>query len=489
MYALAKTWSAPEMPRPGCVWTHTIYIEFADLSTIMAPSRLTRVFNRPDSTGWSSYGLSTSMNVSDFNEPEIGLSLPEEQWLASVLNALYKYPRERVATKRDPSVSVDALTLQIWNQQWPRLRRSFRFCTLTTKDRSTSGAPFDLQVLPNDEMVGRMRHAGVLAAMPLSDVHHPDWLLTLLNDMREPNHGGLRGTLRKLGADTLGGREAMSTLSLFHRITSSLSSSEDLHLAIAMLDKQGLLARSEAARALLVEHILQMLEAMDDLAVKFLWENWQFIDIERLRSGNIQLALRLWRKFPERLLADLCGDIVEKANWAAAVISSLDAEDLVEEWPDIDVPLRLVLAIRLELLDMPAFWKRITVQSPKDLHGIELSDKSIGALINGMERSSAMSIAVQWLGPLRVLSVLQDRSQRTDWSPNELRWISHCVSDVSIVAEYLSRTQTPSVHILQALASELDPDIVPNQFGDDPWFTILRKLKEIHGSIPLGLVP
>src|SRR5207249_9285845 len=22
-YALAKTWYAPEMPRPGCVWTHT----------------------------------------------------------------------------------------------------------------------------------------------------------------------------------------------------------------------------------------------------------------------------------------------------------------------------------------------------------------------------------------------------------------------------------------------------------------------------------
>src|SRR6266478_6408008 len=23
-YALARTWYAPEMPRPGCVWTHTL---------------------------------------------------------------------------------------------------------------------------------------------------------------------------------------------------------------------------------------------------------------------------------------------------------------------------------------------------------------------------------------------------------------------------------------------------------------------------------
>src|ERR1700722_10510293 len=30
-YALAKSWYAPEMPRPGCVWTHTILIPFAGM--------------------------------------------------------------------------------------------------------------------------------------------------------------------------------------------------------------------------------------------------------------------------------------------------------------------------------------------------------------------------------------------------------------------------------------------------------------------------
>lgn len=487
MYALAKTWSAPEMPRPGCVWTHTIYIEFADLATIVAPSRLTKLFNRPESTGWSSYGVPTSMNVLDFNEQELRLSSSGEQWLASVLKALYDSPRERVATKRDPSVSVDALTLQIWNQQWPRLRRSFRFCTLTTKDRSALGAPFDLQVLPNEELAGRMRHAGVLTTMPLSDVHQPDWLITLLDDVRQPNLGGLRETLKKLGADTLGGREAMPTLCMFHRATSRSSSPEDLQQAIAMLDKPGPLARSDAARALLVEHILTVLGDADDLAVTFLWENWQFLDTKRLCGSDSQLALKLWRRFPERLLMALCGDSPEKANWAAVVISSLNAKDLVEAWPDTDVPLSFVLAIHLELLDMPAFWKRLTVQSSSDLHGIELSDKAMSALISGMERSSAMSIAVQWLGPLRVLNVLQTRAQHTDWTPNDLRWISYCVRDTSIVAEFLSRTQAPSVQIVQALAHELNPDSVPNQYGDDPWFTTLQNLKEMHGSIPMGL--
>ena len=27
LVAFARTWTAPEMPRPGCVWTHTLLIE------------------------------------------------------------------------------------------------------------------------------------------------------------------------------------------------------------------------------------------------------------------------------------------------------------------------------------------------------------------------------------------------------------------------------------------------------------------------------
>lgn len=98
-----------------------------------------------------------------------------------------------------------------------------------------------------------------------------------------------------------------------------------------------------------------------------------------------------------------------------------------------------------------------------------------------------MIVAVQWLGPLRVLGALQVRSQRTEWAPSELRWIAYCVRDTSVVAEFLSQVQAPSLPVVQALASQVDPDTVPNQYGDDPWFTTLLKLREAHGSLPLGL--
>src|ERR1041385_2809698 len=33
-YAFGKTWYAPEMQRPGCVWTHTLLIEDSDIGSI-----------------------------------------------------------------------------------------------------------------------------------------------------------------------------------------------------------------------------------------------------------------------------------------------------------------------------------------------------------------------------------------------------------------------------------------------------------------------
>ena len=47
-YAFAKTWPAPEIRRPGCVWTHTLLIEYADLAKISDFTQLITLFRRPE---------------------------------------------------------------------------------------------------------------------------------------------------------------------------------------------------------------------------------------------------------------------------------------------------------------------------------------------------------------------------------------------------------------------------------------------------------
>src|SRR5258706_9493445 len=43
-YAIAKTWPASEMPRPGCVWTHTILVSPATLGRIENLAELVKLF-------------------------------------------------------------------------------------------------------------------------------------------------------------------------------------------------------------------------------------------------------------------------------------------------------------------------------------------------------------------------------------------------------------------------------------------------------------
>src|ERR1035438_7653912 len=46
-YALFCTWLAPEMPRPGCVWSHVLLIELADLAGLADLGELRHCFKKP----------------------------------------------------------------------------------------------------------------------------------------------------------------------------------------------------------------------------------------------------------------------------------------------------------------------------------------------------------------------------------------------------------------------------------------------------------
>ena len=60
LYAFARTWYAPEMERPGCVWTHTLLIREQDLGGVHHLGLLRRLFRRPnksDGGRWDEYRL------------------------------------------------------------------------------------------------------------------------------------------------------------------------------------------------------------------------------------------------------------------------------------------------------------------------------------------------------------------------------------------------------------------------------------------------
>src|SRR5258708_37290560 len=110
-----------------------------------------------------------------------------------------------------PTTDGEKAALSIWSQQWPRLRRNFRFCTFTAGDRSIDNASFDLQMLPSRDRSVRSRFAAVLDAAAMT-VKDDEWLDDAVSDLLLPGRTDLRSFLRKVGAALERGRDGFLSL-------------------------------------------------------------------------------------------------------------------------------------------------------------------------------------------------------------------------------------------------------------------------------------
>lgn len=188
-YALMRTWLAPEMSRPGCVWTHALLFEPSLLEELRNLSTLRPLLTRPLGTGdRERYRRALAVPVSIENEAG-GRAGESFGLMSALLGALYGTADEIVRVD-EPGDADDPLFL-VWSQQWPRLRRNFRFQTAATREpRSSGGTRFDLTVL--------LWGSGARPA-PTPKAQEP-WLLAATSDALGQTGGDLRRFLWRYGA-------------------------------------------------------------------------------------------------------------------------------------------------------------------------------------------------------------------------------------------------------------------------------------------------
>ena len=122
-YVLMRTWPAPEMSRPGCVWTHALLLEPLLLEVISDLSILQSLFLRPEKpTDRARYR--TKVDVSAHLASPIA-KRQKSSVLTSLLSALYGTHTSSIEIQQPGE--LDAPLFNVWSQQWPRLRRNFRF--------------------------------------------------------------------------------------------------------------------------------------------------------------------------------------------------------------------------------------------------------------------------------------------------------------------------------------------------------------------------
>jgi len=486
MYAIAKTWPALEMPRPGSVWTHTLFISFVDLARVSQPSQIVSHFKRPGRENSNTYGEPISV---DFDEVGDDKPLGEDElaWIRPVLYALYGAPRDRILARRTQSLDVDRLILKCWDQQWPRLRRTFRFCTLTSKDRSSDGAAFDLQIASTGGGNSRTRLPGTLDVSEIATIPSDEWLQCLVVDVDHPNSTGLRDLLKLLGADILGGREAMRPLSQFHNVVDRSLTETAIDDAISYVTDVPYVAASTLAKARVAHAALGHVRILSESAMRFLLSNILLVDKDLLASAQDGLGQALWERHPH-LLFELLEDNSELHPLAYQLVEDIPVQELLRHWPAAAETQDRILHIRPEVAAEPAFWAAIRVGT-RPLPGFEGKFQAhvASAMVQGIKAEETIFAATKAMGEFNALCTL-DKLVMTEANVEYPEaWVRAACKNPSAVAKFLSDSERPSSQVLASIANELLPDAVPNAYGQDPWYLALTRLKQRTHALSLQL--
>lgn len=462
-YVLARTWSAPEMPRPGCVWTHSLIIENADLAGIGSAQPLLDAFARPAGGDVRvSYGVSRPISKVD-----VAARIKPSARAEALLDALYAIPDRQIVVEAGDCDDDERLVTAIWMQQWPRLRRGFGFCTLSSIDRSAKGVALDLQFVADRQLASKFPEA-VLA----KDAHLPPPLLPLLWDLEKPSSSTLREFLRRAGGDVDGGRRAMLPLcelhaSLFDTASPNLSASI---AALSTLDSVGR-PQARSVRAVIAKHALQAANEIDDEVFDFLLESIeQSSELAESPAIAEQVGTALWRRSPPRFHSALVSS-GPLSNIAERALSEMPTALLVSGLRNHGGMVNEIVPRRPDILVEPAFW---TITEANDELALLIPVDALGAATEALlaaGRTGPAANMIERTDPVELIGALE--SPKADDGARSV-WLDRLGRNRNKLAAVLATGHVKLLATLATIARRIYPDDVPNAFGEDPWLIGLR---------------
>lgn len=224
-YAFARTWYAPEMRRPGCVWTHTLLVDFSDLDAVSMVGGLCSLFRRPNGN-WEWYNSPQAAIVTVSDEGGVpSLLLTPDEITRALFETIYGSPITPAVLAAETTATFEDTVLAMWEQQWPRLRRNFTFCTGALSPRSFGDRMFDLQVVPNSSLRSFSRaidDPGVVTADKTARNTAP-WLDMVVADLKCGVRGHLRRFLWRYSGDMAPHRSTVAPLVHLYRDIAQVS--------------------------------------------------------------------------------------------------------------------------------------------------------------------------------------------------------------------------------------------------------------------------
>lgn len=379
-YALIKTWAAPEMPRPGCVWSHVLLLSRSFLTKQVNLGVLEDLFRRPQGRAdVASYRKSLDVRRMAKSPPS------SPKYVSDIISCYYR--NEPVVIDDTPDETFERAMFDVWSQQWPRLRSEFSFRTVQSTD-SVRDKGLTIKVSP------------ILRGDTEDDGMEPAWVKAAVEDATSQTITSLRRFLWRYGKDVSSPRRSFSRLIEIHEASSQMRSG--LALDVAEL----VLARFPKASDALTLKLDLLGASPPALAI-----------IPRVRPADMLLLLEKWHAVEDgvieadKLSSVIVGfeksDLIEMAQSVREIKEPLSREveiatDALVSVLDVDVieasslcrPLMLkVLKSRPELLETFDV-KLLTLPEIIDLIDSAITKKAISNLLNGILLSSPSQAAI-----------------------------------------------------------------------------------------------
>ncbi len=476
LYALARTWPAPEMSRPGCVWTHTLLIDFVDLATTVDPTHLLKFFRRPEQSTTESYKNTVKFD----EEQQVAQVEPQVASFAKpLIAALYQHPSKPIISfELDPEISEKAV-LALWAQQWPRLRRSFRFCTMASADRSTKDILFDLQLLPKAMPSVRSRFANAIDAN--SPDKEPSWLRTAIEDLAMSKSDGLRQFLFHAGSDLQNGRSSFAILcSIFNLMEGAPQAQVDIEAALKLIPAPSEPNTARALKGIVVRRLFKQHSGLSRPVLSYMIDHIDLLDRRRLDDGTKRFGQTLLKAQPKLFLKmSRSGKIGEEIF--LETLASVPIKDILTAAKRVSGLLSTALELRSELLQSSLTWALIDESHTNvldKLNELDFHQEVLRAAIIAKRIDLADSLLVR-INRLDLLIALHQTYADKDITAEDLKQWLETIGTPSGLGTFFSSVDKLDRHFLLAVSQLYSPEDVPSNSERDPWLSAIENTRNV----------
>ncbi len=455
LFVLAKTWYAPEMQRPGCVWTHSLLILRSHVARVPCASLL-GAFRRPQLDGVES-AATKPVEVDETSGDTTPDAFADRGLAAAMIGAVLGQPRP-VIVVAETAAQFEALFLRLWEELWPAERTRFSFCTGALMPRANAGVLLDLQAVPRAIPPSQFRKSASSALLlDLRAPGKPEAWVDLVLDGAVKGDATFRTWLEAAaGADA--GRAVVPSLapifgewhapgSSARSALTSVASAKELEagarnrLVGMAFDRANTESGAAGRRELL--HVLCAHRNTDLASMASMLEDQTKRLFEESRSEGVALVLLL--------LGSELTEVGERVLRAAVLL--LVPND-VDTFGDAQSPfLPTIVGANPALAQSPILWQRVggrAIDVLSELGGADLDEGARGSVVDAIfssGRDVSVDAVVRFGGRvaiIRALSALASGQLQLSW-----QWRTALSAQPNTVLEWLESLSSPSLRDLE----------------------------------------